>query len=218
MSRRCRLILLSCATAAWALALLVGLRWLWVFDATPGAPAHPAIAWPADTILDRDSSGATLVMTVHPRCACTAATIGELARVVARAPRLMRVYVLAVIPDAASCNDWQHTTLLARAGEIPGVRVVNDVGGVEARRFGAQTSGYSSLYSPDGQLLFSGGITSSRGHEGDNAGEDALIQAVSGLQPAQSQSPVFGCPLFADAAKIQVSPAQTLQARAGGAR
>ena len=60
------------------------------------------------------------------------------------------------------------------------MRVVNDVEGVEARRFGAQTSGTTSLYSPDGRLLFSGGITSSRGHEGDNAGEDALTQAISG--------------------------------------
>lgn len=211
-------MLLYCATPAWALALLVGFGWLWVYDGTPGASTHAALAWPAGTILDRDKAGPTLVMTVHPRCACTAATIGELARVVARAPAPMRVYVLAIIPDPVLSNDWQHTPLLTRAREIPGVRVVNDAGGVEARRFGAQTSGYTSLYSPDGRLLFSGGITSARGHQGDNAGEDALIQAVTGLQRATNQSPVFGCALFADAAKGQAPPSRQLQAQAGGAR
>jgi len=31
------------------------------------------------------------------------------------------------------------------------------------------------LYDKLGQLVFNGGITSSRGHEGDNEGQDAII-------------------------------------------
>jgi hypothetical protein len=157
-------------------------------------------------------------MTVHPQCACTSATLAELARVVARAPGETRVYVLAVIPKAPADSDWQHSSLLARAREIPGVQVVNDIDGVEARRFGGQTSGYTSVYSADGQLLFCGGITASRGHEGDNPGEDAVIQAVSGQHPGLRQTPVFGCSLFADAAQASVTPAKDMEAQARGVR
>ena len=38
------------------------------------------------------------------------------------------------------------------------------------QRFGAETSGQTLLYDRDGRLLFSGGTTGSRGHDGDNAG------------------------------------------------
>ena len=117
LGRKQRLILFYCANGgvgywrcSWGFV-----KALWIFDATPGATGRPAAVWPADTNLDRDHGGVTLVMSVHPKCACTVAGIAELARVVARAGRSMRVYVLAVIPDAASANDWRHTALLARA-------------------------------------------------------------------------------------------------------
>src|SRR5882672_7112891 len=83
LGRKFRPILFYCATAAWGLALLVGLRWLSIFDGTPGATGLAVATWPADSILNRDNAGVTLVMSVHPRCACTAATIDELARVMA---------------------------------------------------------------------------------------------------------------------------------------
>src|SRR5262245_53894844 len=125
------------------MALLGGFSWLWLFDKTPGASGRPVALWPADTGLNRNSVGPTLVMTVHPRCTCSSAGISELARVVARTPEALRVYVLAAIPKGESDKDWQQTTLLARAREIPGVKVVNDVGGIEASRFGGATSGYT---------------------------------------------------------------------------
>jgi hypothetical protein len=42
--------------------------------------------------------------------------------------------------------------------------------------------------------VFRGGITGSRGHEGDNAGESAIIGLTQGRDP-QGGTQVFGCAL-----------------------
>jgi hypothetical protein len=52
------------------------------------------------------------------------------------------------------------------------------------------------LYGIDGRLLFAGGITSSRGHQGDNAGLDRVLSLVRGGKAERSESSVFGCGLF----------------------
>jgi hypothetical protein len=46
-------------------------------------------------------------------------------------------------------------------------------------------------------LIFSGGITGSRGHAGDNDGEQALLEALTHGGGARATASVFGCPLFA---------------------
>jgi hypothetical protein len=78
---------------------------------------------------------------------------------------------------------------------------MRDDGGVEARRFGVKTSGTVLLYSALGRLLFHGGITGSRGHEGDNYGITRLAAALRGgagdtAVPVVSR--VFGCALGAE--------------------
>jgi hypothetical protein len=73
-----------------------------------------------------------------------------------------------------------------------------DEGGVEARGFAARASGDVLLYSPAGKLLFQGGITGSRGHEGDNYGLSRLADLLA-VPAAESAIPVtsriFGCEL-----------------------
>jgi hypothetical protein len=90
-----------------------------------------------------------------------------------------------------------QTDLLASAAAIPGVVVVRDDEGVEAGRFRAATSGQTMLYDTAGTLLFSGGITSARGHAGDNAGREAVVSLLTTDEAARKETPVFGCPLFA---------------------
>jgi hypothetical protein len=73
-----------------------------------------------------------------------------------------------------------------------------DDGAVEARIFAARTSGYVLLYSPAAKLLFQGGITGSRGHEGDNYGLSrlaGLLIAPAPESPNPVISRVFGCEL-----------------------
>jgi hypothetical protein len=82
------------------------------------------------------------------------------------------------------------------AAEIPGVTVLSDVDGTEARKFGAETSGHTFLFDHLGRLLFSGGITQSRGHAGDNAGESAIVSLANTRTSSQTKTFVFGCSLL----------------------
>ena len=77
--------------------------------------------------------------------------------------------------------------------------MLRDADGREAKRFGVETSGQTLLYDANGRLIFSGGITGSRGHVGENAGELALISLINGGQAERNATSVFGCPLFATA-------------------
>jgi hypothetical protein len=101
-----------------------------------------------------------------------------------------------VFVNPASVEEgWDQTDLWKTAESIPGVQVVRDIDGIEARRFGATTSGETILYSQRGERLFSGGITSARGHAGDNAGRTAIEAYLKNGSSDFSQTPVFGCPL-----------------------
>ena len=116
----------------------------------------------------------------------------------------VRAYVLFTT-DVGSAQDWEKSDLWQSAAEIPGVTVVKDSEGVEARLFNAVTSGQTVLYDTRGQLLFSGGITGSRGHFGDNPGQGAIISIVNAEVPERTETSVFGCPLFNPPAECKVS-------------
>jgi hypothetical protein len=133
-------------------------------------------------------------MLAHPHCPCTRASIRELARLIAQAQGRVTAYALFVKP-AGSSDDWEKTDLCQSAASIPGVSVVVD-DGVEAGRFHAVTSGQTVLYDAEGHLLFSGGITGSRGHSGDNAGRTAIVSLLNTGEAERMESSVFGCPLF----------------------
>jgi hypothetical protein len=92
-------------------------------------------------------------------------------------------------------TDWEKTDLWRSAAAIPGVAVHSDVAGAEAARFQASTSGQTVVYDGDGRLLFRGGITGARGHEGDNAGLERIVSLVHSGKADRAESSVFGCPL-----------------------
>ena len=79
-----------------------------------------------------------------------------------------------------------------------------DGDGREARLFQAVTSGQTILYDSHGRLLFSGGITASRGHSGDNAGRSAIVSLVNAEVPDRTETLVFGCPLFTPDSECRV--------------
>jgi hypothetical protein len=112
-------------------------------------------------------------------------------------------YVLFLKPEG-STDDWEKTDLWQNAASIPGVNAVVD-DGVEARRFQAETSGQIVLYDADGRLLFSGGITGSRGHSGDNAGRSAIVSLLNTGEAERAETPVFGCRLLGAHAECQGS-------------
>lgn len=163
----------------------------------PGASGTAAPdRWPPATAIARSPGRGTLLLFAHSRCACTRASFRELERALARSGGRLDAYVLFVGPRGnATFGAAGAFDLRATARGIPGVTVVED--DVEARRFGALTSGQMLLYDAPGRLVFRGGITPARGHEGASAGSDALLRFAAGKgEEAAPSSEVFGCSLF----------------------
>ena len=183
------------ATAVWLGAAATGLAVLWKYDNAPGAGAEAPTRWPDGSVLAHTAGQPTLILLAHPQCSCTPASLAELAEVLARARTRPRTYVLFLQPHGFS-NDWVQSDLWKTAAAIPGVTLVRDDDGREANRFGSATSGQTLLYDGDGALRFSGGITGSRSHAGDNAGRRSLVALLSGEAPDRTATNVFGCPLF----------------------
>src|SRR5688572_8896975 len=192
--KRTRAILLI-STISWVALVSTGLWLLWGYENTPGIAAEAPRQWPIESRMRPDTHHPTLVMLAHPHCPCTRASIGELASIMAHSQGRLRAYVLFIKPEGTSKN-WEATDLWRSAANIPGVEVVPDSDGIEARLFRAATSGQTVLYDPGGRLLFSGGITQSRGHFGDNAGQASIVSLVNSETPNQTETSVFGCPLF----------------------
>jgi len=81
------------------------------------------------------------------------------------------------------------------------VHVLRDEDGAEAARFGAATSGTVALYR-DGKLLFNGGITPARGHEGDSFGKERLVSLLTTGKADRNDAPVFGCSLSIEKERV----------------
>jgi hypothetical protein len=183
------------AIGLWLAALGTGFSFLWAYKSKPGqvSTQHP-VEWPRGSSLVRDSARHTLVMFAHPRCPCTQASVSELARLMTELHGRMAAYVVVVKLQGLD-EGWELASLGQRASVIPGVTVVRDPEGQEAARFGALTSGLALVYDSGGALEFAGGITASRGHEGDSFGKRRIVSLVTTGTADRRQSPVFGCAL-----------------------
>ena len=90
---------------------------------------------------------------------------------------------------------WDRSGVERAVAAVPGVHLWDDRPGAEMRRFGVTTSGHVLLFDPMGKLMFSGGITPARGHEGDCYGRASLIGLILGKPGNDRRPPVFGCPV-----------------------
>jgi hypothetical protein len=191
-----RKILLSGIALLWLGSAVTGLSVLMAYENRPGVSAAAPQRWPVESRLALADDRPTLVLLAHPQCPCTRATLAELAEILARSDNRPKTYVLFLRP-AEFAEGWEKTDLWESAARLPDVTLVRDDEGREARRFGAATSGQTMLYDTHGVLVFSGGITGSRGVVGDNAGQAALIALLGRGEADRRRTSVFGCPLFA---------------------
>jgi hypothetical protein len=181
---------------SWLAAVGVGFAMLYRYKTAPADQEASLRRWPRESALHLDAERATLLVFAHPACPCTRATLAELARLMARVSSQVAVQVVVVEPPDAP-SEWAGSDLADRAASIPGVLVVRD-DGREAARFQARASGFVALYDVKGRRMFSGGITPSRGHEGDSFGRRRILAALAGEAPDHDTSPVFGCALAVD--------------------
>jgi hypothetical protein len=192
-------IVTEVATLSACLALAVGGMYsLEGYSARPGA----MVAVDANRCSDprEEPCGPfRLTMFVHARCPCTRTSLIELRRIVDRSPAELRVEVVSVEPVSAS-PEWRNAATLVEAATIPGVAIRYVSSPIEPVSCGALTSGHVVLDDAAGREMFRGGITRGRGHEGPSEGSRAVLAILAGDSRAMRQHPVFGCPLFSDAA------------------
>ncbi len=204
MKRSVLYVALGLAATVWVVTVAAAVRSIRAFESTPGRAAVAPDRWPAPAMIAREPGTWTLVMLVHPQCSCSRASVAELAAIVQQAPRNLRTYVLFYRPHEFAAQ-WSRTDVWAAAERIPRVRVMTDVDGKEAKRFGSFTSGQTFLFDPQGTRRYSGGITLLRGHAGLNSGRAEVIRIVNG-GTGPGAHPVFGCAIVPPVAERKEAP------------
>ncbi len=182
------------ACILWSAAITVGTLYGYRYEMTPAETNTVEKQWPALSECELAADSPTLLMFVHPRCPCSRSSLSELAILLTHCPDHVNVQVVFIAPESVP-KDWAETDLWESAANIPGVVRRLDRGGTEHRRFGASISGEVFLFLPTGNLVFHGGITSGRGHSGDNAGRSTLKAFLLHRRLPAMSSPVFGCEL-----------------------
>jgi hypothetical protein len=182
------------AAALWLAMVVAGFGWLATYETRPGRMGDVSQSWPEASRLERDSRRWNLVMFLHPRCPCSAASLEELGELTAAHASELRACVVFCKPQGVPAK-WEQTATWTQAATLAGIVRTSDENDGERRAFGALTSGEVFLYDPSGRLRYRGGITSARGKAGPSEGREVIESLLTGEEPARREGPVFGCPL-----------------------
>ena len=189
-------------TTVWVALIGCGLLTMFNYEMTAGEMGTAPAVWPNSATIRQRTDLPTLLIFAHPKCPCTRATIAELARIMTHCSNRVEAHVVLLKP-ADQNEGWEKTWIWSEANAIPGVIVTTDRDGRLAELFSMATSGATLLYDTDGHCQFQGGITASRGHQGENAGTDAILALLNPKSKSPTpvsfectaKTPVFGCPL-----------------------
>ena len=180
---------------AWSVVGCFGFWSLWGYETAAGNVRAPAATLPADATLKPAAELPTLTMAVHPDCPCSRASIAELTQLMTYAHGRLNVDILFAEPVGIA-QDPATTDLWSSAKAIPGVHPIRDPGGIRCKALHATISGQVFLYDAAGHLQFTGGITGSRGHEGENEGLDSVEAYLDTGHATHATTPVYGCLLY----------------------
>ena len=187
---------LGAALVAWIAAAVAG--WYGIsaygFKGDPQATTDIVSQWPAESSIAQMTGRPTLMLFLHPKCPCSRATVAELERLPVLVPvdALPNVCVVAAAPRSSG-DRWWSNQFLERVERLPNARLVRDAGGVETALFGARISGTVLLFDANGNRLYAGGVTMSRGHAGDNVGLQAVTDLLVNHDANVSPIPPLGC-------------------------
>lgn len=186
------------AVIPFCLLTLAGFYLLLRFDGTPAKQHYAPSLWPERAGIVFPSNKPALLVFLHPMCPCSRATLDELNGILPRVPKTALPEIHLIFVRSIKNPDWNGGDLWERARGIPNAIRRWDDGGRIASRFRARTSGATLLYGVNRNLLFEGGITASRGHEGDNLGAERLQAALETGRREANLSQLFGCALAID--------------------
>ncbi len=159
---------------------------------SPGKGGASPNRFPSVNRVALNNNKPTVLVFVHPLCPCTPATISQLETITTAAHITVIQSGPAVglnKPDTSHRSTQDH-----RLG-----RQMSDASGELSRAFGAMTSGHVVAYSPEGELLFSGGVTPGRAMTGPSKGLTELREALQSHRRVSTSTDVFGCSIFGSA-------------------
>lgn len=148
--------------------------------------------WPPNTKLTLDSELDTLLIFIHPHCPCSRASLAELNRLLTSFHHKLNTIVLFSKPDGKD-DSWVKGDLWNQAQRLPNTQVYLDDNNTESQKFITNTSGEILLFRKDGILIYHGGITASRGHEGDNKGKSLISKYLKTGKIPKEEGEAFGC-------------------------
>lgn len=181
--------------SAWAAALLVGGYLFTGYSLDAQTSLRAVEHWPASSRLPVYDNEFHAVIFVHPKCVCSRSTLVELKRALGRSKTVPNISCVFYCP-ADHDPKWAQDELWELAQGVQKSARIIDLDGEEAKKFGVQISGHVMLFGRSNEQIYSGGITSARGHEGDNLGGMMLSAFLDGENPSGIQPPPFGCRLF----------------------
>ncbi len=187
----------SAGIFCWLLLAASGVLALWRYELTAGVELGVPHRWPEDSALSPPScDSSVLLMFVHPRCGCTTAGLIELKALMNRTNfhQLPKVTFVLLQPQKADA-EWIGSNNESLCRQFNNEQIFYDSNSEETARFGVATSGMCLLYSAEGNLVFSGGITASRGHHGPSLGQEYLQSAMESDRSTYRDFPAFGCSL-----------------------
>lgn len=183
--------LIALFIAVWAVSIGIGFVRLTDYASRPGKPANVSPKLPAGIFTGSGKNLPKLVLFIHPRCPCSRSTLNELARMVANRQAHAEIKIFFYKPADQSA-EWVETDLWENAKRIPGVEIAV-MSEEEIEKFGVVTSGQAILYDAESEIVFSGGITPGRGHEGMSSGRSEIENYLENGKISIRETPVFGC-------------------------
>ncbi len=181
---------ISLLISFWAVIIALGMLQFYRYETREGAKEVSNKSWPEGTSLSYSKSKFSWVMGIHPKCPCSLATVGNLERLFRYIEEPFHITAL-VRQDPLS--DESKSKVVRRLSKLPQVSIFFDERGETAAKFGMLTSGDSRIYNRSGELIFAGGITINRSHEGWSPGASLILEQMSKGSKKSVELPVFGC-------------------------
>ncbi len=187
---------LTIGVLIWIFITFMGFAQLLIYSNTPAKKDTDIVIspWPATSKIKRIEHTPTLLLFLHPECPCSQATVEELQRIMLRLEGIQASVITIFYKPKSKPTSWVQNSLWKKVEANSRIRTFIDEDAEETTIFDAEVSGETLLFNESGNLVFRGGITPSRGHQGDNPGEDFIIRWFRGARDlAFTQTSIFGC-------------------------
>lgn len=189
-----RKLILSFIVILWLGIISYGFSVLLDYEFKVNSKSTAIKSWPDNSQLKQDPRLDTLLIFVHPHCPCSRASMAELDRLLTSFHQKLHTIVIFSKP-AGKDDTWLKSDLWTKAQSLPGATIYVDDENKEAKLFMTNTSGEILLFKNNGTLVYHGGITSSRGHEGDSHGKALISNYLKTGHVPGEEGQAFGCSL-----------------------